>query len=208
MNRPARTHPAGAGKLDGRNNLIVALRVMNREQLTAALEALGSRALEEGVDLEICLYGGAAFVLAYGSRAATKDIDAVMNPASEGRRLAIRVARELELDEDWLNSDVRQFLGSNPQRGRRHFDLGIPGLKVSVGTASQLLAMKALACRRPLPGYEGDYADLRFLFKKLQIRSVAEIQKHVDRHYPDEAFSAERSSVLDGLLEEAWSGRG
>lgn len=181
---------------------------MNRDELTAALAALGAQALDEGIELEICVYGGAAFVLAYGSRAATKDIDAVLNPEREGRRLVLSVARELDLDEDWLNADVQQFLGPNPQQGRRSYDLGVQGLRVFVATASQLLAMKALACRRPLPGYEGDYADLRFLIEKLQIRTVAEIQEHVDRHYQGEAFSAERSGVLEGLIQEVWHGQG
>ena len=37
------------------------------------------------------------------------------------------------------------------------------------------MAMKALACRRALPGYKGDEEDLRFLISKLGIKKFEEI---------------------------------
>jgi hypothetical protein len=79
-------------------------------------------------------------------------------------------------------------------------------LKTFVVTANYLLAMKAIACRRPLPGYRGDQEDLVFLIRKLEIKSVDEIQQRLDRFFPDEVISEENRLVLESLIEEARHG--
>lgn len=130
-------------------------------------------------------------------------MDATLNPRKEGNQLAAIVTKRLKLHEDWLNEDVRKFLGPDPREGRREPDLGIPGLKIFVVTANYLLAMKAIACRRPLPGYRGDQEDLVFLIRKLEIKFVDEIQKRLDRFFPDEVITGENRQVLESPIEEA-----
>ncbi|MBK1875670.1 hypothetical protein [Pelagicoccus mobilis] len=142
-------------------------------------------------------------LLAYESRNATKDVDATLNPSEIGVKLVARVAKILSLHEDWLNSDVTQFLGPNPKAGRRKLELSIPGLNVHVATANSLLAMKALACRDPLPGYRGDHEDLVFLIRKIGIQAVDEIQERIDLFFPDEVISESKRKTLEGLIEEA-----
>ena len=179
------------------------MKFLNRDILEQALRLLGALAEERGIQLEICIYGGSAMLLAYQSRNATKDVDATLNPRKEGNQLAAIVAKRLELHEDWLNDDVRMFLGPDPKKGRRELDLNIPGLRTFVVTANYLLAMKAIACRRPLPGYRGDQEDLLFLIRKLGIKSVDEIQQRLDRFIPDEVITEENRLVLESLIEEA-----
>jgi hypothetical protein len=179
------------------------MKWLDKATLRNALANLGEAALEEGLELEICLYGGSAMLLAYDSRAATKDVDAVINPVETGKRLAARIAKDLHLHEDWLNDDVRQFLSPNPVAGRRKLSLEIPGLQIFVATANYLLAMKAIACRRPLPGYRGDHADLVYLIRKIGIRNVDEIQERIDQFFRDEVVSEDKREVLESLIEEA-----
>ena len=62
--------------------------------------------------------------------------------------------------------------------------------------------MKALACRAPLPGYQGDLDDLRFLIRKLSIRSVDEIQEIIDKYYPDDVLVPGHAALLETLVEE------
>lgn len=176
---------------------------LNREALIKALRVVGELALEQGLELEICIYGGSAMLLAYDSRNATKDVDAVLNPSEAGKKLAASAARRLDLHDDWLNDDVKQFLGPDPRAGRRALDLGIPGLKVYVATAGYLLAMKTIACRRPLPGYRGDQDDLLFLIRKIGIRSVDEIQERLDRFFPDAVIDPRNIETLEALIAEA-----
>jgi hypothetical protein len=58
------------------------------------LRRLEELAREEKVTLEVSLYGGAVFTLVYGSREATKDVDAVVRPSEIAVTLAVRVAKE------------------------------------------------------------------------------------------------------------------
>lgn len=176
---------------------------MDRKQVSA-LSLLGEKAKEEGVRLELTIFGGSALMLAYGVRDATKDIDAIMKPKEIGERLAEEVAFELNLPEDWLNSSVEQFVSPTVQARQRLLDIEEKtGLIIHVPTAKYLLAMKALACRRPIGRYEGDFADLRFLIRKMNIHGVAEIQEAIDTFYPDDPISEANALVLKRLIKEA-----
>lgn len=176
---------------------------LDRGTLVSALEELGKLALAEGIDLDVCIYGGSAMLLAYESRNATKDVDAILNPGELGRKLVVQVAKNLSLHDDWLNSDVAQFLGPNPKAGRRKLELSISGLNVHVATANYMLAMKALSCRDPLPGYRGDHEDLVFLIRKIGIQTVEEIQGRIDAFFPDEVIPEVKRVTLEHLIEEA-----
>jgi hypothetical protein len=146
------------------------------------------------------LFGGAVFTLVYGSRDATKDVDAVVLPGAVARRLVARVARELELPEDWVNDDVKQFLAEKEAKRQLSGTEFGEGLRVSVPTAQYLLALKLRACRPPLPGYAGDYEDIRFLVRKMALRSVAAAEKIHDRFFPhDELSDAAREVVASAL---------
>ncbi len=176
---------------------------MNKSTILEALRRLGREAREAGVRLEISLYGGSAMLLAFNSRSATKDIDAILVPREEGEGLAARVARDLDLPEDWINSDVTQFISPKKEAKRRLSEIEREtGLIVHAPTARYLLAMKALACRRPIGAYQGDLEDLRFLIRKIGIRSVEEIQEIIDAFYPDDVIRAEDRALLESLLED------
>ena len=173
---------------------------LTRARIVQALQRLGELARSEGVTLEVSLYGGAVFTLVYGSRDATKDVNALVRPGSVARRLVARVARELELPEDWINDDVKLFLAEREsKRALRGAEFG-EGLRVSVPTAQYLLALKLRACRPPLPGYAGDYEDIRFLVRKMALRSVAAAEKIHDRFFPHDELSAAAREVVASAL--------
>lgn len=60
------------------------MKNLNRETLLKALRVVDELAPEQGLELEICVYGGSAMLLAYDSRNATRDVDAVLNPSEAG----------------------------------------------------------------------------------------------------------------------------
>jgi hypothetical protein len=171
-----------------------------RELIMRALRRLGELALREGLTLELCLYGGTAMMLAYDNRETTEDVDAAINPKEAGLKLAKEVAQELNLDPEWLNDEVWRFFA--PIGARRPLPLDIPGLKLYVATASYLLAMKALACRRPGPSRRGDLHDLKFLIRKMEIKSLAEIETHIDRYYPDDRPTDKQQEMIKNIIEE------
>jgi hypothetical protein len=173
---------------------------ISRDLIMRALRRLGELALAEGLTLEICLYGGTAMMLAYGNREATQDVDATIKPKEAGLRLAQIVAAELELPPKWFNDDMKLFFA--PIGAKRIFPLELPGLKVYVATASYLLALKALACREPRPGRRGDLQDLKFLIHKMEIKSLEEIQQHIDRFYPDDVPTPKQQELMKGIIEQ------
>jgi hypothetical protein len=175
---------------------------LTTSRLLSALRRLGKLAQDKGVILEISLYGGAVFTLVYGTRDTTKDVDALIRPETEGKRLAAIVAREQGLPEDWLNDHVRQFLAAKEQKRRiTEHEFG-PGLKVSAPTAAYLLALKLRACRPRLPGYAGDEEDIGFLLKKIRPKSLAAVEETFGRFFPEDDLSDRARAVVERLLQE------
>jgi hypothetical protein len=174
---------------------------LNRARIIHALRRLGELACEQGTTLEVSLYGGAVFTLVYGSREATKDVDAVVRQSEIAEILAARVARELSLPDDWLNDHVKQFLAEKEaKRELPQSEFG-EGLRVSVPTAAYLLAMKLRACRPPLPGYSGDYGDIRFLVKKMQIGTVEAAEAIFDTFFPYDVLSDAAKEVITTAIK-------
>ena len=175
---------------------------MKREEILTSLQLLGQYAKEEGIKLEVSIYDGTAFMLAYNTREATRDVDAILVPREEGERLVKKVAAELELETDWLNSNVSVFLSPKVEAKRRLFEIEeLTGLVIQVPTAKYLLAMKALACRKSIGSYQGDIADLVFLIRKMEIRSVDAIQDAIDVFYPDDVMRPQDTIRLQALTQ-------
>ena len=176
------------------------LKEFTKEQVLAALKRLGELAKEKSIQLNLCIYGGCAMMLAYDRKRITRDVDAVIQPLSKIQPIVRIVAQEQGLPEDWINDEVKQFLGT--RQSIRELPIELPGLQITVPTAGYLLAMKAMACRRALPGYKGDEEDLRFLIRKLEIVKIAQIQAWIDKYYPDDVPSKANQAFLKNLIKE------
>ena len=177
------------------------MKNLTKENILEGLTRLSELAKEEKIVLEVSLYGGALMLLAYDARPSTKDVDAIIRPPEIGRRLAAKVAEEKGWHEDWLNDDVRFFV--SPVETRQKWTppgLNAPNLRISRPTAKYLLAMKVMACRKPLPGYLGDEADIGFLLRKMDIKSASEVERVVEKYFPDTVLPAGTIAVLEKLL--------
>ena len=85
--------------------------------LTAArireLFALLDQALErDDVVGEVYLVGGAVMTLAFAARPTANAVDAVFIAKEGVRRAARRVARDADIDPNWLNDAVKGFLST------------------------------------------------------------------------------------------------
>ncbi|MBM3853032.1 MAG: hypothetical protein FJ399_07735 [Verrucomicrobia bacterium] len=179
------------------------LKKLTKGEILAALRRLSELAAAEGVRLEMTLYGGAVMLLAYDARDVTKDVDAIVHPPEVARRLAHRVAAELGWPEDWLNDEVRLFLGVREAKNEFPLpNISRAGLHITRPTARYLLAMKVMACRKPLPGYAGDLADIRLLLRVTRIRTLAGIEQAVDAFFPDTVLPDTTRLTLGELLKE------
>jgi hypothetical protein len=136
--------------------------VLSRDDIRRALLALANEFARSSIRCEIAVMGGAAVVLLYGARAATKDVDAVilspLDPKSI-RTAVERVATTLGLPNDWLNDAAKGYV-----HGLALGDLILdePSLVVRTLSPHQLLAMKLSAWRDDV-----DIEDARLLLTKV-----------------------------------------
>lgn len=174
--------------------------MLDREVIVAALRRLAEMLRARGVQGEVCLLGGTVMVLGFRARPATRDVDAIFEPAAIVRELARRVAAEQELPEDWLNDGAKGFVsvrhdtttGDLPQ-----FD----GLRLTMPTPEYLLAMKCMASRIGAgPAEPGDVADIRFLISHLGLRAAEQAREIVARYYPEDRIPPRALYLLEDLF--------
>jgi hypothetical protein len=141
------------------------MSLLSRAMILRALEALAGEleATGRAEREEIVLAGGAALVLLYNAREATRDVD-VCFLGSRGSAVLLeaarRVASTLDLPEDWLNDGAKGYLkGLLP--GEVLLDR--PALLVRALGPRQLLAMKLSAWRDDV-----DIGDARLLLPEVQ----------------------------------------
>jgi len=151
---------------------------VDREEIVAALTALGRGLAGRGVTGELYAVGGAAMALAYAARRSTRDIDAVFEPKRVIYEEAARVAEDLGLPAGWLNDAVKGFLFSDDPEAAEVLD--VPGLRCFAASPRILLALKCLAHR---VGEDED--DVRLLARLLGLTSgeqvIAEVERVVGR---------------------------
>ena len=175
---------------------------LTREQILQALGELDRALAERGVLGEICLFGGAVMVLAYNARLATRDVDAVFQPAGVVRELAERVATVCGLPRDWLNDGVKGFLS------RRHDVVvgnlpQLASLRLTMPTPEYLLAMKCMASRLGIAAGEADdAADIVFLIRHLGLRSPEAVLGIVSAYYPPGEVPVRTRFLVESLFEE------
>ncbi len=112
--------------------------------------------------------GGAAMALAFNTRRATRDIDGVYEPKREVYEAATRVGVRHGLPEGWLNDAVKGLL-PGPDPNQREI-LAAPGVRVSVPSGEDLLALKVAAAR-----VDRDADDIRHLAKVVGARTADEV---------------------------------
>lgn len=138
------------------------MKLLSREDIWKALKALSGELGVREHPAEIIVGGGAALVLLYSAREATRDVDAFavlsVNPEVV-RAAARRVAGALELPEDWLNDGAKGYL-----HGLAPGEILLESASLIVRTVApqQLLAMKLSAWRDDV-----DIADARLLLSNL-----------------------------------------
>ena len=175
---------------------------LTRDQILGALGALSDELGNQGVAGEVCLFGGTVMVLAFTARLATKDVDALFQPAQTIRELARRVADFQQLPVNWLNDGVKGFVS-----GRHETTTGnlpqFPHLRLTMPVPEYLLAMKCMAARIATTEKEpSDVADILFLIRHLKLKSAKEVLDLVSQYYPVSRIPVKTQYLIEGLFDE------
>ena len=167
--------------------------LLRRPDIEDAFRRLGDRLAARGVVADIYVIGGAAMALAYDSRRATRDIDAILEPHGIVLEEAARVARDLGLPAWWLNEQASVYAAADRDPSApRVFDHA--GLRVLAASAEHMLAMKVLA------GRQRDAHDIQVLAAQLSITTVAAVLTVCERVFPDETVPDRARLLLEDLL--------
>ncbi|MQY23578.1 DUF6036 family nucleotidyltransferase [Nocardia macrotermitis] len=76
------------------------MKLLDRDEIIRLLTELGTVLAERGEHADIFLVGGAAMALAYSTRRATRDLDAIFEPKQVVYAAAAEVARAHALSDD------------------------------------------------------------------------------------------------------------
>lgn len=167
---------------------------MLKDEILKYLSILNKKLEQKNVKGEICLYGGAVMCLVYDARPSTKDVDAIFHPAEVVRLAAKEISVEYELTGDWLNDGVKGFLVDHPKK----VYLNLPHLVVMVADSEYMLAMKSLSAR--VDGTDGK--DIEFLIKHLELKSVDDVFKIIDKYYPRGIIKPATQFFLEEIFDE------
>ena len=174
---------------------------LTRDDIHAALKAVAAGLERRGLSGELCLFGGSVMVLVYAARVATKDVDALFQPASAIREIAAQVAAAQSLPDDWLNDGVKGYLSARHEVTADELPQ-FPSLKLTMPVPEYLLAMKCLAARLGgAAGEPSDVEDIRTLINELRIKTSGEVLDLVSRYYPAGRIPV-KTQYLEGMFEE------
>jgi len=174
---------------------------LSREQIMAALRRLDELLRDKGIIGELCIFGGAAMVLAFDARESTRDVDAILVPKSDVLQCAKQVAEEFDLQWDWMNDGVKGFVSS---RGDVTVD-GMPkfnNLRIMRPTSEYLLAMKCLASRVEDYSHQGDKADVITLIRHLGITESSAVCDLVCKYYKESLLAPRVRFFIEEIIGE------
>lgn len=174
---------------------------LSKAEIITALGKLNDLLEKKQVIGELCLFGGAAMVLAFDARESTRDVDAIFVPKKEFLDAAKSVSEEMGYDEHWLNDGVKGFVS---EKGDVTSD-GLPvfsHLRLVRPTTEYLLAMKCLASR--LGGYDGagDRGDIKKLCQELKVSSVSQVLDIIESYYPAARVLPKSRYLIEEIMEE------
>lgn len=187
--------------------------ILTRADIEAAFEDVGRAAHAAGKIIDLAIVGGAAIVLLFVARPATRDVDAVISGDSAFvREQTQRVAHERGWKEDWLNDSVKGFLSV------RHNDPDVmrlfrtypsereAGMRVFVARPEYLLAMKCLAMRVGAP-MSRDVDDIKTLVRHLGLSNADQVLDIVASYYPNRMIRPRTQfgvqEIMQSLADEA-----
>ena len=95
--------------------------LLDRAALEEAFPRHSDRLARRGVVADLYVFGGAAMALAYDSRRATRDVDALFKPHGVVVEEALAVAPELGLPRWWLNEQASSYVAPGGTREPRGY---------------------------------------------------------------------------------------
>lgn len=169
--------------------------MLTTELIRTLLSAVNDELAKQGVIGEIGLCGGAVMCLVFQTRKATKDVDAIFEPAQVIREAAKAVSGSHNVPEDWLNDAAKGFFLSEPPRVPV---LNMSNLRVWAPGPDYMLTMKCLSARFDTH----DRDDVKFLIGHLKLTKADQVFDIIKRYCPEKLVPARTRFFVEELLPE------
>lgn len=165
---------------------------LSKELLLRAFTRLDDRLDRRSLTADVFIFGGAAIVLGFDGRPATRDVDAIWRPHGAVLDEAWAVADELGLPRWWLNEQASSYLPSGHEAEGPSVFVG-RALRVMTADPELLLAMKVRAART------GDRADIVLLADRMGLATAAAVLSVAERVF-EEPVPARQRQVIEDLF--------
>ena len=152
--------------------------MLTKEEIEKYLEELNEGLAKENVIVEVILCCGSVMTLVYDARQSTRDIDALFAPTSIIRKVAIRIAEEHSLPDDWFNDAAKGFIDTS----RMNFEdvKTYSNLRVRKPGDKEMLALKLASARED----SKDAEDALFLMKLVGVETIEEVYDIIEKYIP------------------------
>lgn len=158
-----------------------------------ALERLDASLAAEGMEVEICAVGGAAFPIPFVADSSARRPEQFFASLSRFRRLA-QASGQDGPGLGW----IRNLVPRGPSAPEPWLDRG--RIRLFTAPAEYVLVMRCLALRSETPeGAKEAVSDLRFLLRALGVRSGAEAMQLVAPYSTPSQLPADIDELLDQL---------
>ncbi len=175
--------------------------MLDRKTIIKALSLLDEVLRRDGVIGEICIFGGAAMILAFDGKFSTRDVDAIFVPKSTVADAIVSIADQLGLPADWLNDGVKGFVSEKEDFTSEDMP-DFENLRVIRPSARYLLAMKCLASRIGGYGERGDISDIKILCKHLACKTPQSVTEIILDYYPPSQIPAKTQFLLEEIFQD------
>lgn len=173
---------------------------LTKNNVFEALKALAKqyRKLCKNSPAEIIIVGGGSILLNYNFRDYTMDLDVIMQAASGMKDAILRVADQMALPSDWINTDFKftsSYSDKLAQYSRHYASLNNGQIEIRTINAEYLIAMKLQSGRLfgpDLSGAVGILADEKESGNEISAMMVTKAGKELygdNFHVPDQIMN-------------------
>ena len=169
--------------------------LLGKSEIEGCLRELAERLAERGTAARIYVVGGAAIVVRYETRSATRDVDAAYHPEADVEDVADTIGIERDIGPGWLNNAAVQFFPTGRVDAEATVLIEHQGVRIEIAPPDALLAMKLNAARLR------DRQDIETLMRHLGITSPEQALAVFSLHYPDKMPSEDLLDRLDEIFD-------
>lgn len=165
-----------------------------RDELEALFGDLADELAERGVSQEVLMVGG-SWLLWFGDREATRDVDSAKHLTLEASAAVARVASRRDLDADWLNDRAQAFVPAAFDIGSCEVAFEREHLRVLVPPPETIFVMKLY---RASPQ---DVEDMALLWRRCSFTSPEDAVEQFEVSYPHAPEDPYLANLVRDIVE-------